>query len=181
MKQYIVIAVIAVGCFLLGTLMPRSPRIEEKVITEIVRDTIIHTKIESVPVIKTQSKTEYVYLSKVDTVWVNDTIYMRLPRQHYFAETDDVKIWHSGIDSRIDSLVNFRSSSVKYVEKEVWKRHNLYLGAQTGYYSDFRLSVGAMYQYDVFKWLSVDLGAGYDLYLKQPYAMAGLKVRVYSW
>lgn len=179
MKDKIITAVIAIVAFLLGTLMPRSHKIEEKIVTEVVRDTIVHTEIKSVPVAKTQSKTEYVYLSKVDTVWVNDTVYMRLPRQHYFAETDDVKIWHSGIDSRIDSLVNFRQT--KYIEKEVWKRHSLYLGAQTGYYSDFRLSVGAMYQYDVFRWLSVDFGAGYDMYLKQPYAMAGLKVRVYSW
>lgn len=181
MKQYIVIAAIAVGCFLLGTLMPRSPKIQEKVVTEVVRDTVVHTEIKSVPVVKEQTKTEYIYVSKVDTVLINDTIYLMLPRQHYFAETDDVKIWHSGIDSRIDSLVNFRNSSVKYIENEIWKRHSLYLGAKTGYYDDFRVSVGATYQYNVFKWFSVDFSAGYDLYLKQPYAMAGLKVRVYSW
>lgn len=176
MKKYIVIALVAVGCFLLGTLMPRGAKIEEKVITEIVRDTIIHTKIESIPVIKTQSKTEYVYLSKVDTVWVNDTVYMRLPRQHYFAETDDVKIWHSGIDSRIDSIMNFRET--KTIQANPWKRHSISLSGEVGFNM---LGVGAEYEYNVFKWFSVSANAGYDFYMKQPYVSANAKVRLYSW
>lgn len=176
MKKYIVIALVAVGCFLLGTLMPRGAKIEEKVITEIVRDTIIHTKIESVPVIKTQSKTEYVYLSKVDTVWVNDTVYMRLPRQHYFAETDDVKIWHSGIDSRIDSIMNFRET--KTIQANPWKRHSISLSGEVGFNM---LGAGAEYEYSVFKWFSVSANAGYDFYMKQPYVSASAKIRLYSW
>lgn len=176
MKKYIVIALVAVGCFLLGTLMPRGAKIEEKVITEIVRDTIIHTKIESIPVIKTQSKTEYVYLSKVDTVWVNDTVYMRLPRQHYIAETDDVKIWHSGIDSRIDSIMNFRET--KTIQANPWKRHSISLSGEVGFNM---LGAGVEYEYNVFKWFSVSANAGYDFYMKQPYVMGSAKIRLYSW
>ena len=183
MKDKIIIAGISIGAFLLGTLMPRTPEIQEKIVTEVVRDTITHTEIVSVPVKSPPEKqTEFVYVSNADTVWVHDTVWIRMPRQYYYAETDDVKIWHSGIDSRIDSLINIRETqkiTQTYVEQ--WKRHSLFVAGETGYFGDFRASVGAMYQYDIFKWLSVSANAGYDLYLKQPYATAGMKIKFYSW
>lgn len=183
MKQYIVIAVIAVGAFLLGTLMPRSPKIEREEVV-VYRDTSYSRlsmgtiKALDIPEVKGVPVVVYVPEIEVRTVVKDSVRYVVLDREHKIMENPDVKIWYSGVDPTIDSIA-VRTRTV--VQKEPWKRHSLYLGAQTGYYSDFRLSVGAMYQYDVFKWLSVDFGAGYDLYLKQPYAVAGLKVRVYSW
>ena len=182
MKQKIIIACIAIGAFLLGLIMPRAPKIQETIVTEIIRDTIKHTELVSVPIKVPETKKEYVYVSKADTVWIHDTVLIKIPRQHYYSETADVKIWHSGIDSRIDSLINIREThkiTQTYVEQ--WKRHSLFVAGETGYFDGFRASVGAMYQYDVFKWLSVSANAGYDLYLKQPYATAGIKIKVYSW
>lgn len=176
MKQAITIAVIAIAAFLLGTLMPRSPKIEEKVITKVERDTVIHTQIKSVPVHTEHRDTTYIYVHEPDTVWLRDTMWLALPRQHYFAETDDVKIWHSGIDSRIDSLVNFRET--KTIVADPWKRHSVSLSGEVGLNM---LGVGAEYEYSVFKWFSVSANAGYDFYLKQPYASASAKIRLYSW
>lgn len=183
MKQYIIIATIAVGCFILGTLMPRSPKIQEKFVVE-YRDTsysrlsLGDIKKLDVPEVKGVPSVLYIPETEVKIEYRDSIRYVVLDREHKVLENPDVKIWYSGVDPTIDSLQVKRRT---VVQKEPWKRHNLYLGVQTGYYSDFRLSVGAMYQYDVFRWLSVDFGAGYDLCLKQPYAMAGLKVRVYSW
>lgn len=182
MKQNLIIAVIAIGAFLLGTLMPRTPIVQEEVVTKVERDTIIHTQIKSVPVYTEHRDTTYIHVSSLDTVWVKDTMWIGLPRQHYFAETDDVKIWHSGIDSRIDSLVNFREKQViTKTYEEPWKRNSFAIHGETGYYSDFRLSVGATYRYNVSKWLSVSANAGYDLYIKQPYATARLEINMFSW
>lgn len=176
MKQRLIIAVISIGVFLLGTLMPRTPIVQEKVVTKVERDTIIHTQIESVPIHTEHRDTTYLYVSTPDTVWVKDTMWLALPRQHYFAETDDVKIWHSGIDSRIDSLVNFRET--KTILPEPWKRHSVGVSADIGFNM---LGVGAEYEYNVFKWFSVSANAGYDFYMKQPYAMAGAKITLYRW
>ena len=183
MKDKIIIAVIAIAAFLLGTLMPQSPKIErgEVVVykdTSYSRLSLGDIKKLDVPEVKGVPSVIYVPETEVKIEYRDSIRYVVLDREHKFLENPDVKIWYSGVDPTIDSLQVKRHT---VIQTEPWKRHNLYLGAQTGYYSDFRLSVGAMYQYDVFKWLSVDFGAGYDLYLKQPYAMAGLKVRVYSW
>ena len=183
MKQAITISLISIGAFLLGTLMPRSPKVETRDVlvykdTSYSRLSLGDIKKLDVPEVKGVPMVVYVPKVEVRTVIKDSVSYMVLDREHKFLENPDVKIWYSGVAPTIDSLQVKRQT---VIQKEPWKRHNLYLGAQTGYYSDFRLSVGAMYQYDVFKWLSVDFGAGYDLYLKQPYAMAGLKVRVYSW
>ena len=176
MKQNLIIAVIAIGAFLLGTLMPRSPIVQEKVVTKVERDTIIHTQIKSVPVHTEHRDTTYIYVNSSDTVWVKDTMWLGLPRQHYFAETDDVKIWHSGVDSRIDSLVNFRET--KTILPEPWKRHSVGVSADVGFNL---LGVGAEYEYSPFKWFSINASAGYDFYMKQPYAMAGAKITLYRW
>ena len=176
MRQTLTIAVIAIAAFLLGTLMPRSPKIEEKVITKIIRDTIIHREVVSVPVVTKETERVYIESGKVDTVWVNDTVYISLPRQHYFAETDGVKIWHSGIDSRIDSIMNFRET--KTIQANPWKRHSISLSGEVGFNM---LGAGAEYEYSVFKWFSVSANAGYDFYMKQPYVSASAKIRLYSW
>lgn len=176
MKQNLIIAVIAIGSFLLGTLMPRTPVVQEKVFAEVKRDTIIHTHIKSIPVHTEHRDTTYIHVSDTDTVWVKDTMWFALPRQHYFAETDDVKIWHSGVDSRIDSLVNIRET--KTILPEPWKRHSVGICADIGFNL---LGVGAEYEYSPFKWLSINATAGYDFYMKQPYAMACAKITLYRW
>lgn len=183
MKQYIIIVAIAVGCFLLGTLMPRSPKVETRDVV-VYRDTsysrlsLGDIKKLDIPEVKGVPSVIFIPETEVKIEYRDSIRYIVLDREHKVLENPDVKIWYSGVDPTIDSLQVKRHT---VIQKEPWKRHNLYLGAQTGYYGDFRLSVGAMYQYDVFRWLSVDFGAGYDMYLKRPYAMAGLKVKIYSW
>lgn len=191
MKQNVIIAFVAICAFLLGALMPRTSEIQEvSVKTEVEREAITHSNIPSVPVKPPTSdkekEIEYIYIpapkADADTVWMHDTVWVKMPRQYYYAETEDVKIWHSGIDSRIDSLVNFRERQViTKTYKEPWRRNSFAIYGETGYCSDFRLSVGATYQYKVSKWLSVSANAGYDLYIKQPYATARLEINMFSW
>lgn len=47
---------------------------------------------------------------KPDTVWVEK--YITLPRLYYHTTMKDAEVWHSGIDSRIDSLYIFQEKQV---------------------------------------------------------------------
>lgn len=183
MKQAITISLIAIGAFLLGTLMPRSPSPEPETIVE-YRDTsysrlnmgnifnLETPKVSRVPSVlfipETEVKIEY-----------RDSIrYVVLDREHKFLDNPDVKIWYSGVDPTIDSLQVKRKT---VVQKEPWKRHSIELEGETGYYGDFGLMAGAVYEYNVFKWFSVSAKAGYDFYIEQPYVAFGAKIRLYSW
>ena len=41
---------------------------------------------------------------KVDTIYKDNVMYFTYPRESYYTRAKDVEIWHSGIDSTIDSL-----------------------------------------------------------------------------
>ena len=177
MKQALIIAVIAVGAFLLGTLMPRSPspkpeRIVEYRDTSYSRLSLVDIKKLDVPEVKGVPMVVYVPEVEVRTVVKDSIRYVMLNREHKILENPDVKIWYSGVDPSIDSLQVHRR-----MEKEPWKRHTIGLEGDAG----MGLSVGAVYEYDIFKWFSVSTKAGYDFYVEKPYFAVGAEIRLYSW
>lgn len=180
MKQALTIAIIAIVSFLLGTLMPRSPKVETRDIV-VYRDTsysrlsLGDIKKLDVPEVRGVPSVLYVPEVEVRTVIKDSIRYVVLDREHKFLDNPDVKIWYSGIDPTIDSLQVKRQT---IVQKEPWKRHSISLSGEVGFNM---LGVGAEYEYNVFKWFSVSANAGYDFYMKQPYVSANAKVRLYSW
>lgn len=180
MKQALTIAIIAIVSFLLGTLMPRSPKVETRDIV-VYRDTsysrlsLGDIKKLDVPEVRGVPSVLYVPEVEVRTVIKDSIRYLVLDREHKFLDNPDVKIWYSGIDPTIDSLQVKRQT---IVQKEPWKRHSISLSGEVGFNM---LGVGAEYEYNVFKWFSVSANAGYDFYMKQPYVSANAKVRLYSW
>ena len=180
MKQALTIAIIAIVSFLLGTLMPRSPKVETRDIV-VYRDTsysrlsLGDIKKLDVPEVSGVPSVLYVPEVEVRTVIKDSIRYVVLDREHKFLDNPDVKIWYSGIDPTIDSLQVKRQT---IVQKEPWKRHSISLSGEVGFNM---LGVGAEYEYNVFKWFSVSANAGYDFYMKQPYVSANAKVRLYSW
>lgn len=183
MKQYVIIALIAVGCFLLGTLMPRSAKIQKKVVVE-YRDTsysrlsLGDVKTLDIPEVKGVPSVLFVPEVEIRTIVKDSIRYVILDRQHKVLEKDDVKIWYSGIDPTIDSL-QVRRQTV--IQKEPWKRHKIGLEAEAGYYGNFGLMTGGTYEYNLFKWLSVSAKFGYNFYIEKPYVAAGLNISLYSW
>ena len=180
MKDKIIIAVIAIAAFLLGTLMPRSPRVETRDVvvykdTSYSRLSLGNIKKLDIPEVRGVPSVLYVPETKVKIEYRDSIRYVVLNREHKVLDNPDVKIWYSGIDPSIDSLQVMRKT---VIQKEPWKRHSVSLSGKVGFNM---LGAGAEYEYSVFKWFSVSANAGYDFYMKQPYAMAGLKVRVYSW
>ena len=180
MRQTLTIAVIAIGAFLLGTLMPRSPSPELERIVE-YRDTS-YSRLDMGTVFKLETPQvsrvpSVIFIPETEVkIEYRDSIrYVVLDREHKFLDNPDVKIWYSGVDPTIDSLQVKRHT---VIQKEPWKRHSVSLSGDVGFNM---LGVGAEYEYSIFRWLSVSANAGYDFYVKQPYVSANAKVRLYSW
>lgn len=180
MRQALTIAVIAIGSFLLGTLMPRSPSPKPERIVE-YRDTSYSRlgmgtvfKLET-PQVSRVPSIIFIPETEVKIEYRDSIRYVVLDREHKFLDNPDVKIWYSGVNPTIDSLQVKRHT---VIQKEPWKRHSVSLSGEVGFNM---LGVGAEYEYSIFRWLSVSANAGYDFYVKQPYVSANAKVRLYSW
>lgn len=81
-------------------------------------------------------KLVFLDVEKVDTIYKDNVMYLTYPREHFYTETEDVQIWHSGIDSRIDSLNVFRkrydiSTTITQERVKNW-RFGLDLGVDVG-------------------------------------------------
>ena len=183
MKDKIIIAVIAIAAFLLGTLIPRSPKVETRDVlvykdTSYSRLSLGDIKKLDIPEVKGVPSVLYIPETEVKIEYRDSIRYVVLNREHKILENPDVKIWYSGVNPTIDSIA-VRTRTV--VQKEPWKRHTIGIEGETGYYGDFGLMAGAVYEYDIFRWLSVSVKAGYDFHIEKPYVAAGLNLMIHSW
>lgn len=179
MKDKLILVAVAIACFLLGTLLPREPKIvrEEVVVYKdkyYSRLDIGEITTLDVPEVKGVSNLVFIPQTEVKIEYRDSIHYVVLEREHKLLENEDVKIWYSGVDPTIDSL-QVRSKTI--IQKEPWKRHSIGVEGSIG--TDLTIGVG--YEYKVLKWLDLSANAGYDIYRKQPYVTAGLKLSLYSW
>lgn len=123
----------------------------------------------------------YIPTHSLDTIYRDNIKYVTLPRQYFHTTTPDAEIWHSGVDSRIDSLVVFRKTE-KITQSVVPKtrRHGIGLGIEANYAGSFRLPVQLEYSYSVKPWLSVYGYLEYELLTRRAGAGIGTKLIV-SW
>lgn len=148
-------------------------------------DTIRYSKLEltrnccrlDIPKVSTP---EWVYVpSDSTTIIYRDSVrYVTLPRQYYFTETEDAQIWHSGIDSRIDSLTVFSRSQTIIKKQTVTKRNELSLGIGLAYSTDLFAPVQLEYSYHIRPWFSVYGYAEYELFRKQLGIGAGARINI---
>lgn len=88
--------------------------------------------------------------------------YVTLPREYFYTETDDVQIWHSGIQSTIDSLNVFRkSTTIRESIKE--KRNSISIGVESNYSNGLNLPIQVQYSRHIRPWFSVYGYAEYEL------------------
>ena len=114
------------------------------------------------------------------TIIYRDSVrYVTLPRQYFFTETKDAQIWHSGIDSTIDSLnVVRKTQEITKATQTVAKRHGLSIGVGLDYSTGLFAPVQLEYSYNVSSWLSVYGYAEYELFRKQFGIGGGMKMSV---
>lgn len=123
----------------------------------------------------------FVPLEKTDTVTMEKKVYISLPRQNYFTQTEKAHIWHSGVDSTIDSLAVFETSAtVTSTISEKAKRHSIGIGIEANYAAALNIPIQVEYSYMVNPWFSVYGFAEYELLRKQFGIGAGGKVQ-FGW
>lgn len=106
----------------------------------------------------------YIPTDSATVIYRDSVRYVTLPRQYYFTETEDARIWHSGIDSTIDSLNVFtKTTSVTKVIQPVTNRNALFVGLEAAYMGSLYTPVYVGYEYSSRPWISVYGRAEYDL------------------
>lgn len=127
-------------------------------------DTIVVTKEKIVTEVVTKNgPTEYIYVELPQEI-VRDTIYKEIPlkKEHYHSVADDVEIWHSGVASSIDKVVNYRETKIVNNIYRKDKKNTISLGLDMGYHKAFRMPLQLSYEYDIASWFSMGAYAEYE-------------------
>ena len=96
------------------------------------------------------------------TIIYRDSVrYVTLPREYFYTNVDDVEIWHSGIDSRIDSLA-VRRREMMITTREKPKKNALGIGIEASYYSGLYIPAYIEYERMMKPWFSVYGRVGYN-------------------
>lgn len=191
MKKVVVCAIVAVVGFILGAGYSRmevrkngedvridTVFIENKI--SVSKEELAESTTEIAPP-KTIKETEYIYIPEVKVVEkiVKDTVFLSIPRQYYFTESNGVLIWHSGIQSRIDSLdYTERKYVIEKVSREKMKKNYLSLGAEVGYFNSLYSPIYLEYERMLHKNVGIYGKAIYDLPSQNKGAVIGVRFRM---
>lgn len=152
-----------------------------------VHDTVRYSRLEltknscrlDVPKVS-MSKMVYIPYDSVTTIYRDNIQYVTLPRQCFHTKTQDAEVWHSGIDSTIDSLVVFRNdmviSKTETTTQTVTKRNALALGIEAMYFDSFQAPAYLQYSYRPNCWFAVYGKVAYDLPTRLWGVSAGMNV-----
>lgn len=107
--------------------------------------------------------------------------YVTLPRQYFFTETEDAQIWHSGIDSTIDSLNVFPKTMVISKTETTTpkpKLNSIGIGMETSYMNTLSTPIYLEYERMLHKNISFYGQVFYDLPSQRYGARIGLKMQI---
>ena len=190
MKKYILLLAILVMGMLIGMWISRAyyvnREMDEQRDTTYIYEKVPYSRLDlgkmavqlSVPEV---SVPDMVFIREDSTtiIYKDSVRYVTLPRQYYFTSTEDVEIWHSGVDSTIDSLNVFRkTTNVTEVYKPKEKRHSIGIGMETTYSTVLSTPLYLEYEYMPKSWLSVYGQVSYDLPNKMHAVGVGLKLQI---
>ena len=139
--------------------------------TLVIYDTARYSKLElasksyrlNVPKIECPSLV-YIPADSTTIIYRDSIRYITLPRQYFYTKTDDAEIWHSGIDSTIDSLNVVRKTEIitKHVQP-VTKYNRLSLGIEPSYLNTFSIPIYLQYERMLHKNVGIYGQLQYDL------------------
>lgn len=175
-KQNIIIgaALLAIG-LIIGVLCSRRyfrsrmPIVQNDTI--VVHDTLRYSRLDlkdktyqlAMPKV---GKPEMVFIPEYSTnIIYRDSIrYVTLPREYFYTNLNNVEIWHSGIDSTIDSLnVVHKIEVITKTIKPAVKHHSLGVGIEASYFVSPFVLPYAEYAYYPKPWVSIYGRVYYDL------------------
>ena len=128
-----------------------------------------------------KDKVEYVYVDveKTDTMYIEEKVYVQMPRQYYLTETDDVRIWHSGIDSTIDSLNLVRKTQniTETIQKKD-KKNYLSVGAEAMYIGTPYIPIYVEYERMLHRNFSIYARAMHDFISQENGVIVGVEAQI---
>lgn len=127
---------------------------------------------------------DYVYIAadSVTVIYKDSIQYVMFPREHYYTSVDDIEIWHSGFDSKIDSL-NFKKTTISKTEtviKAVTKCNQLALGAEIQYNGAPYIPIYLEYSHLLHKNFKMFAKVSYDIPTQLVGAGMGVQVQ-FGW
>ena len=188
-KIFAYIGVMVVGV-VIGCLLPdshfRYPVVMGQADTIIKYDTVRYSRFElesnrlalKIPKIDVPKLT-FLDIEKIDTVYKDNVMYLAYPRENYYTKANDVEIWHSGIDSTIDSLNVVRKTEVvTKTTQDPFKRNRLSIGAEVGYFTFPYIPIYLEYSRMLHKNVEFYVRAMYDIPSASYGASVGAKLQV---
>ena len=158
--QYILmglgIAAAVLIAFLLGQRCPRNDQGEPltpRVDTLLIRDTI---KVKE-PIFLTRRVVDSIPYPVTDTIRLRDTLYLFLPREQVTWEDSLSRVYASGIDPQVDSVIHFTQEQVitKEIPVVMVKKTRWGIGIQAGATADkegVMPYVGVGVSYNILSW-----------------------------
>ena len=122
----------------------------------------------------------FIDVALLDTVYRDSIRYVVYPRQYYYTKVKDAEIWHSGIDSTIDSLnVVAKNTTISKTETVV-KRHSnhLRLGIEANYYSTPFIPIYLEYERMLHRNIGINAKFFYDLNTRLYGVGVGVNVQI---
>jgi hypothetical protein len=191
MKKYIPYVLILVVGFVIGILCrPKHFRDTTDMVkdTLVIYDTARYSKLElasksyrlSVPKIE-RSSLVYIPADSTTIIYRDSIRYVTLPRQYFFTSTDDVEIWHSGIDSTIDSLnVVVKTAEITKTAQAKVKKNHIGIGIEAGFLNSPYIPIYLEYERLLHKNVGIYGKVLYDLPTKDIGAGIGVRAK-FGW
>lgn len=118
-------------------------------------------------------------VEKIDTIYKDNVMYISYPRENYYTKTEDAEIWHSGIDSTIDSLnVVRKTQNITETIAKKDKRNFISLGAEVSYAHTFYIPIYLQYERMLHRNASFYARVLYDLPSQSWGAGVGARLRI---
>ena len=193
MKQNIVIGILLLilGGVIGWVSRPDHFRDEEKtsrIDTVVVYDTMKYSKLQLtgntyiLDMPKVPRVPVLIPIENVDTIIKENKVYVSMEREYRYTEMSDVQIWHSGIDSTIDSLnvikKNMVISKTETTTQSVTKRNTLALGAEMQYNGTTSIPIYLEYSHLLHKNVEMFGKVMYDFPSKKIGVGMGIKLQI---
>ena len=148
-------------------------------------DTIKYSKLELIgknykldlPKIKSPSLV-YIPADSTTIIYRDSVRYVTYPREYFHTSVDNVEIWHSGIDSTIDSLNVFNKTQTITRASTKSRKNSIGIGIETSYIGGLSTPVYIEYERKIKPWVSVYGQIARDLPTEQWGIGIGLKMQL---
>lgn len=189
---YIGVAILVIG-FVVGLLCrPDHLRDEMKMVQT---DTVVRYEKVSYTPLELKGKTIQLDVPKISSlsmvylpydstmvVYRDSVRYVSLPRQYYYTSTEDAEIWHSGIDSTIDSLnvvaKNVVISKTETTTQTIRHTNRLRFGIESRYCSTLSAPIYLEYERMLHRNVGINARFFYDLPTRMYGVGIGVNVQV---